>query len=82
MLNAPTKIFDSCGVIDETDSENPVNIPYGSKYDGWDNVIKFFNWYGIPEMSGFGLIIINDKNTQNYNANENLECFNNAKKMG
>ena len=73
VLNEPTKIFDACGAIDGDES-----VPYGSDHEPWNNAVNFFNWYGIPEMEGFGVIIINDKNAQKYDT-YNSECFNNAK---
>ena len=58
VLNEPTKIFDDCGANDIKDGGG--GVPYGSKKAEWSNAVKFFNWYGIPEMEGFGVIIIND----------------------
>jgi hypothetical protein len=36
-------------------------ISYPSKYEDWSNCLKFLEWYGIPLMPGFKIIIIDDE---------------------
>ena len=55
VLNAPTKIFDACGVYDINTGDS---IPRGSRKKEWDNALSFLEWYGLPQMEGFGVIII------------------------
>ena len=57
ILNAPTKIFDSCGV---NDWKNEVGVPRGSRKSEWSDALKFLEWYGLPQMEGFGVIIIDN----------------------
>lgn len=26
----------------------------------WGNALDFLEWYGIPKMSGFGIVIVDD----------------------
>ena len=45
--------------------------------------MSFLEWYGIPHMDGFGIIIIDDENTglygslsaKNDGSSNSLECF-------
>lgn len=48
VLAEPTKIFDQCGAIDTKAEDGSTDVPYGSVYEPWSDVVKFFNWYGIP----------------------------------
>ena len=59
-LNKPTKQFDACGVYDIKNGGAP--IPNGSTKKEWANALDFLEWYGIPEMEGFGIIIVDDTN--------------------
>ena len=61
--NYTTK-FDACGAYDDGEA-----IPHPSKYEKWRNCIQFLEWYGIPMMPGFGIVIINDVSGSSY---ENL----------
>ena len=56
ILNAPTTIFDSCGVYDL----NGNGIPRGSKNPAWQDALSFLEWYGLPQMEGFGIIIVDN----------------------
>ena len=58
-LAETTEIFDACGAY-VGEGDDAVSVPYGSENSDWNNAVNFFNWYGIPEMEGFGVIIIND----------------------
>jgi len=57
-LNEPTKIFDKCGVYDF--KNGGAVISKGSENSAWQNAQDFLEWYGVPHMDGFGLIIIDD----------------------
>lgn len=61
-LSSPTEIFDNCGAYDR----NEGIIPKGSVYPSWKDALSFLEWYGIPEMAGFGIIIIDDTNPALY----------------
>ena len=41
-------------------------IPKGSEKKEWSDALSFLEWYGIPHMDGFGIIIIDDENTGLY----------------
>ena len=57
-LNAPTEQWDQCGVYDIRNGNS--DIPYGSKFDHFNNALSFLDWYGMPLMDGFGFIIIDN----------------------
>ena len=57
ILNAPTTIFDSCGV---NDFKKGSGVPRGSKNPEWGDALSFLEWYGLPQMEGFGVIIIDN----------------------
>lgn len=63
-LGNKTTKFDACGAYDGDDA-----VPHPSKYDKWKNCIEFLEWYGVPMMPGFGIVIINDVSGSSY---ENL----------
>jgi len=65
----------------DADGNQGDSIPYGSTYEPFNNVLSFFNWYRIPLMKDFGIIIIDDQNKGKYGS-INIECFNNAKMLG
>ena len=81
-LGKPTTQFDSCG-IQITDPSYTYSL--GSSYPAWQDALSFLEWYQIPLMSTFGMIIVDDTNTQKYYKYYNLpknytvDCFNNAK---
>ena len=58
-LNGPTSIFDACGAYDIHNGGDA--IAKGSKFSKWQDALSFIEWYGIPHMSGFGIIIIDDR---------------------
>ena len=75
-----TTIFDSCGAYDFKNS-NPVSK--GSKYDDWKDALTFLEWYGIPHMDNFGIIVIDNENPSKYiqvtgSDSVTEECFNKA----
>ena len=61
-LSKPTQQWDSCGVYDIRDGGS--DIPYAS--GKFDNALDFLDWYSVPLMDGFGLIIIDDTNPSLY----------------
>ena len=63
-LSKPTEIFDSCGAYDLKNDGNP--IAKGSKFSAWKDALSFLEWYGIPHMDGFGIIIMDDTNPTKY----------------
>jgi hypothetical protein len=89
-LNEPTEIFDSCGAYNvaggavengKGEDELGAAIRKGSKFTKWDNALKFLEWYGIPYMDGFGIVIIDNLNPDKYATlnDEGENCFNSAK---
>ena len=58
-LNTATTVFDACGAYDFKDGGTP--IAKGSKYKDWGDALSFLEWYGIPLMDGFGIIIIDNE---------------------
>lgn len=79
-LNKPTTQFDACGAYDLKNGGEA--IAKGSQKKEWSDALSFLEWYGIPHMEGFGIIIIDDENTALYGSlaksddgNNNLECF-------
>lgn len=44
--------------------DNGSDIPYAS--GKFKNALDFLDWYSVPLMSGFGLIIIDDTNPSLY----------------
>lgn len=84
-LGRATDKFDACGAYDGDDA-----VPYPSDYEKWQNCVDFLEWYGIPMMPGFGMVIINDQTGTVYDkyyeilgitkeADGGPLCFNNAK---
>ena len=80
-LSDPTEIFDSCGVYD--DEGTPVPKP--SQSPEWDTALKFLEWYQVPLMDGFGIIIVDDENEGQYAKVKNLgyttDCYKSAKRL-
>ena len=63
-------------------------IPKGSKFEGWQDALSFLEYYGLPLMSGFGIIIIDNRDVSKdkyftiTNSNTETEkCFERASKM-
>lgn len=56
-LKKPTEMFDNCGVYD-----NKTAIAKPSQYPKWTEALSFLEWYGVPLMNHFGIIIIDDEN--------------------
>lgn len=54
-IGSKTYKFDACGAYDDGEP-----VPYPNSYEKWKNCIDFLEWYGIPMMPGFGIVIIND----------------------
>ena len=83
-LNNYTKVFDKCGAYD-MDGETAVEK--GSTFKKWDNALNFIEEFGVPEMDGFGIIIIDDSNPKQYEGLKGIDtiyldneiaCYNNA----
>jgi len=70
-------MFDNCGVYD-----GKTAVPKPSIYEKWDTMLKFLEWYGVPKMKGFGIILIDDLNQNQYaevsNAGYNTKCYKTA----
>ena len=60
----PTKMFDSCGAYDFKNGGDA--IAKGSKFEAWGDALSFLEWYGIPHMKDFGIIVIDDENPNLY----------------
>ena len=58
-LNGPTEIFDACGAYDI--HKGGAAISKGSNFEKWQDALSFLEWYGIPHMDGFGIIIIDNR---------------------
>lgn len=57
-LSDPTEMFDNCGVnINEQKS-----VARPSVEPEWKTALDFFEWYQVPLMKDFGVIIIDDEN--------------------
>ena len=48
--------FDTCGANDKDGGA----IEKGSDYEDWQTALNFLEWYGIPQMEGFGIILIDN----------------------
>jgi len=57
-LNKNTYIFDTCGTYDF--KNDGAVISKGSEKQEWSDALSFLEWYGIPHMEGFGLVILDD----------------------
>lgn len=80
-LSKPTEIFDACGAYDFKNGGNA--IAKGSKFGAWSDALSFLEWYGIPHMDGFGIIIIDDykgNNVRKYNKIDGTPDINGEKK--
>ena len=79
-LNGPTQIFDACGAYDIHNGGDAISK--GSKFPKWQDALSFIEWYGIPLMSGFGIIIIDDRENskEKYSTlpGETEKCFQKA----
>ena len=64
ILNFPTKMFDTCGAYDF--KNGGAQISKGSEKSEWQNALDFLEWYGLPYMEGFGVIIIEDQAPNKY----------------
>jgi hypothetical protein len=83
-LNAVTTIFDSCGAYDFKNGGDA--IAKGSKFDAWPDALTFLEWYGIPHMSGFGIVVIDEENqglyqTMTGDPTYSESCFESAYKV-
>lgn len=56
-IASATDSFDNCGVY--VDSKP---VPFPSKNEKFKSAMSFMEWYGVPLMKDFGLIIIDDSN--------------------
>ena len=84
-LNKPTTQWDQCGVHDIRNGNE--NIPYASGKAQFANALDFLDWYGVPLMTGFGMIIIDDTKAESLYAQvvgsaRTIECFNGGKSLG
>ena len=75
-----TTIFDSCGAYD---FKNGNSVSKGSKFDDWKDALTFLEWYGLPHMKDFGIIVIDNENPSKYSVvtgsdSVTEECFNRA----
>ena len=79
-LNEPTEMFDNCGVYDDGTA-----IAKPSQYPKWTEALSFLEWYGVPLMDHFGVIIIDDENTDQYAKVTNLgystSCYKSARRL-
>jgi hypothetical protein len=85
-LNAPTNVFDACGAYDFKNGGNPISK--GSKFEAWSDALNFLEWYGVPLMDGFGIIIIDNESDGNPYQKVNAdvagyteECFNSGMRL-
>jgi len=62
----PTFMFDNCGAYDLNTGDGDTPINRGSTFPEWGNALSFLEWYGVPLMNGFGIIIIDDENPTLY----------------
>lgn len=79
-LSDPTEMFDNCGVYDDGNA-----VPKPSQYPKWNTALNFLEWYGVPLMNDFGIIIIDDENQEQYskitNLGYNTDCYKVASKL-
>lgn len=79
-LSAPTEMFDNCGVYDGSGA-----VPKPSQEEKWNTALKFLEWYKVPLMEGFGIILIDDENQDQYSKLANLgyttDCFKHGVKL-
>ena len=80
-LSDPTEMFDNCGV--NLDGGTAVARP--SVGPTWKTALDFLEWYQVPLMPGFGIIIIDDENKDQYNSISGLgydtKCFKGGMKL-
>jgi len=86
-LSEPTEIFDNCGAYD-INTEGGPTIAKGSTFEAWKDALSFLEWYGIPHMDGFGIIIIDNVKktkyaeiTPDWNEADGESCFESAVKL-
>ena len=82
-LNAPTAIFDQCGAYDKN---NGNLVARGSSYAPWKTALDFLEWYQVPLQQDFGIIIVDDERTIDYQSITegqiyNTDCFNSAREL-
>lgn len=73
-LNNFTKTFDKCGLNDREGN----SIPFSSDHEPFDSVLSFLNWYKVPQMEGFGVIIIDETSDKYAAHNLDTTCFKGA----
>lgn len=73
-LNNFTKVFDKCGIYDRDGN----GIPYASEHEPFDSVLSFMNWYKVPKMEDFGIIIIDETSDKYAAQNLDTACFKGA----
>ena len=66
-LGKPTEQFDNCGAYDIDNGNEPIVRP--STFDKWKNALSFLEYYGIPHLPNFGIIIFYDEDP------EEKSCF-------
>ena len=59
-LNKPTTQWDQCGVHDIRDGGSDIAYASGK----FANALDFLDWYAVPLMDGFGIIIIDDTDSK------------------
>ena len=59
-----TEIFDSCGAYDY--KNDGAAISKGSTFDAWPDALSFLEWYTMPHMENFGIIVIDNENPSKY----------------
>ena len=70
-LGEPTKQFDNCGAYDVDNDKAPIVTP--SKFEKWQDALSFLEYYGIPHLPNFGIVIFYDSDP------EEKGCFKKAK---
>lgn len=79
VLRNPTEAFDDCGVY-----INGNAIPKPSRDKNWKTALDFMEFYGVPLMSGFGIIFVDDSEDAKdlyqdvIDSGYDLECFKSA----
>jgi len=81
LISKPTENFDDCGLI-----INGSSVAKPSRKKEFANVLDFMEWYQVPLMHGFGIIIIDDKADKStyqgvFERGYNIDCFANATRL-
>lgn len=82
VLRSPTEVFDDCGVY-----INGESVPKPSRNENWKTALDFMEWYGLPLMDGFGIILVDDSEEAKSAYNDvllsgyDLECFKSAVRL-